>query len=42
MKADLLTKALATPIFRHLREKIGLMSDRETGSTHRGGVLEMD
>ena len=41
MKADLLTKALATPTFRILREMIGLLPDPESSSTHRGGVLEV-
>ena len=42
MKADILTKALATPIFCNLREMIGIKPDFETGSTQRGGVLKKE
>ena len=40
MKADLLTKALATPTFRHLRDMIQFHDDAEFDSTRRCGVLE--
>ena len=40
MKANLLTKALATPTFRNLRAMIGLRDNPEFDSTRRGGVLE--
>ena len=39
-KADILTKALPTPVFRTLQEMIGLFSDVESTSTRCGGVLE--
>ena len=41
MKADLLTKAMASPTFKTLRTMAGLSQDHDQkfANTHHGGVL---